>query len=86
VFVLRGFGMPVRIGIRDKAASYRATAHWLFGDGFVFLAHRLLPCVGNSAHSVAELETVLPALVLSTKAERGLPAPVGDRELPKLYG
>lgn len=60
--MLRSSGMPVRIGIRDKAASNGTAAHWLFGNTFVVLSHTFLS-VGNSAHSVVELETVFPALV-----------------------
>ncbi len=53
VFVLCGFGMPVRVGIRDEAASDRTAGHWLFWNCFVFLTHLLFLVVGNSAHSVS---------------------------------
>jgi hypothetical protein len=66
--------MPVRVGIRHKAASNGTAAHWLFGDSFVFLTHVAIPCVGNSAHSVAELETDPPGQGGKILAGRGLPA------------
>jgi hypothetical protein len=45
MFMLGGFRMPVRVGIRDEAASDRTAGHRLFGN--CFLAHVCLSLCGH---------------------------------------